>query len=257
MKYELLIVDLDGVVWRGNKIIRDNIEALKLFMDNGVKVIFITNNSSRSRKEYVEKLYSVGLNVSDKDVLTSGFIVAEYLKRRGGKAFVIGEAGLFNELINAGLQVVSDLPKVDYVVVGFDRYLTYNKLAKAVEYILKGALFIATNSDTSLPINGKIVPGTGAIIAAISAVTGKKPDFIAGKPNPWIIKYVEGKYKVNRNKILIIGDRLDTDIQLGKNTNVDTMLVLTGVTKINDPLINVYKPTYVVRSLREAINLIL
>jgi len=250
LKYKLLLLDLDGVVWRGKEILEDNVKAIRLLEDK-VKIVYLTNNSTRSRSEYVERIRSCGLRVEINDVLNSGYIAAQYIiSRGGGTAFVVGEPGLTEELVKAGIEVRVDARRVDYVVVGMDRFFTYNKLAKASHYIRDGAVFIATNTDSTFPIEGDVSPGAGSLVAAVSVASGHKPDFIAGKPNSWIIELIGEKHPgIKKEEILVVGDRLDTDIALGVKAGVDTLLVLTGVGSRKDVAGAKYKPTYIENTL--------
>ncbi|WFO75488.1 HAD-IIA family hydrolase [Desulfurococcaceae archaeon MEX13E-LK6-19] len=257
IKYKLVLMDMDGVVWRGKEPLRQNIEAIKFMQEQGLRIVFFTNNSSRTRIEYFDRLKSLGLNINYEDVLTSGFLAAEYLVSKNlNTVFVVGENGLVEELVLKGIHVVVDKETVDAVVVGIDRFLTYNKLSRASHYIRMGALFIATNTDATYPSEKGEEPGAGSIIGALTVATGRSPDFVAGKPNTWVIDYILKKHHVNKHEILVVGDRLDTDIELGRRAGVDTLLVLTGVTRPNDGRISKYNPTYVVNDLKEFINVL-
>lgn len=250
-------MDMDGVVWRGSTPIRDNVEAVKELRSQGFKTVFFTNNSSKTRREYWGKLSTLGINVGVDEVLTSGYLVAEYLVSKNIKeVFIVGENGLVEELVLKGIHVVVDAEHVDAVVVGIDRFLTYEKLSRASRYIRGGALFIATNIDATYPSEKGEEPGAGSIVKALAVASGRDPDFIAGKPNTWVIDYIIGKHGVSKEEILIVGDRLDTDIELGRRAGIDTVLVLTGVTKPGDERIKEYKPTYVVHNLKELVRII-
>lgn len=249
-----MLVDMDGVIWRGKNVIHENVSAVKYFIEQGFKVVFFTNNSSKSRIEYLNRLRAIGINVGYDDVLTSGFLASELISSKNiNTAFVIGEYGLVEELVKNGVHIVVDVEYVDSVVVGLDRFLTYNKLSKATHYIRSGALFVATNTDATYPSEKGEEPGAGSIVSALVTSTGRKPDYVTGKPNPIVIDYVLRKYRCRKSDVLIVGDRLDTDILLGLNTGVDTALVLTGVTRPGDKRIDEYKPTYVVNTLSELV----
>lgn len=254
VKYKYLIVDLDGVVWRGLKPLTTNISVLKKLANNDVKIIFLTNNSTRSRYEYLDRLAGYGFRTSLENIITSGFLVAEYIKKSNGKkVFVIGEAGLYYELVVDGLIPVTIGTPAEHVVVGLDRFLTYNKISYAVKLILEGASFIASNCDKTYPVEEGVEPGAGSIVAMISEAVGREPDIITGKPNPWILDYIFEKYNMDPDKVLIIGDRIDTDIYMGYRRGVDTLFILTGVGKPSD--IDKYgvKPTYIASDLAEFI----
>lgn len=250
-KYKAVIVDLDGVVWCGNKPLKNNIEALKLLHQKGVKIVFLSNNATRSRAEYLEKLRSLGLPADMKSMINSGFAATYYLRdKKGKRVFIIGEAGLFYEATINGLIPVSIGAKADHVIVGLDRFVTYDKLAWATTLIRQGASFIATNTDATLPHDDGELPGAGSITAFLETATGKKPDIIIGKPNPWILELALKLNNLKKQGVLIVGDRLDTDILLGVKSGVDTLLVLTGISSIDDVEKLNITPTYVAKDLK-------
>ncbi len=253
-KYKGVIVDLDGVVWRGNRALRNNIEALKLLYQKGVRIVFLSNNATRSRIEYIEKLRSLGLPADKGNMINSAFAATFYLRNSSGKkVFIIGEAGLFYEATINGLIPVSIGTKADHVIVGLDRFVTYDKLAWATTLIRHGATFVATNTDATLPHDGEELPGAGAIVAFLETATGKKPDIIIGKPNPWILELALRLNNLEKQDVLIIGDRLDTDILLGVKSGVDTLLMLTGVSSVDDIERLGITPTYVAKDLKSFI----
>ncbi len=251
-KYRVILSDLDGVLWRGNKVLHENVDVLKtLAKTMNVKIYFTTNNSTRSRKDYVTKLKSLGFSISINNVITSGSLTAKILREKYGgiSVYVIGEKGLYEELTMSGLKIVKrKQPKA--VVVGLDRKLTYRKLAKALNFILNGALFIATNTDATLPINNGVIPGAGSIVAALVEASGRKPDVIVGKPEPWMYLEVLKRENVDKNEVLVIGDRLDTDILGAYRLGIDSLLVLTGVTSEKDVERKPFKPKYICTNLK-------
>jgi len=250
-KYKLLVVDLDGVVWRGRRLLEENIEALQKLMKRGVEVVFLTNNSSQSRREYCLRLARAGFSVDQDHVITSGFLAAEYIKQKlsGDKVFVIGEAGLYYELSIAGLLPVTTETTADHVVVGIDRFLTFNKLKHAVRLVMSGATFIAANEDSTYPVEDGVEPGAGSIVALIERASGRKPDVVAGKPSSWVLEYILKAFKRSSEEILVIGDRIDTDVLMGLRSGVDTLLVLTGVASREDVERSSIKPSYVAENL--------
>ncbi|MEM4972039.1 MAG: HAD-IIA family hydrolase [Sulfolobales archaeon] len=231
---EALLVDLDGVVWIGSKPIEENLKALKKLMGKGIIVLFLTNNSTRSRASYGEALKRLGIEVPPEMILTSGFLASEWLRQREGstEVYMIGEEGLMEELILAGHRVltINDAERARAVVVGLDRNFNYIKLRAAVRALLRGALFIATNTDHLIPVEDGLDPGAGSIVAALERASGRSVDYIAGKPNPWIIEYITNRYRISRKGIAVIGDRFDTDMKLAVDSGVKGILVLTGYT---------------------------
>jgi len=254
--YSLLVVDLDGVVWRGSRVIEENTSALRKLIARGIGVVFLTNNSSRSRREYCYWLKRAGFDVSPEQVVTSSFLAAEYIKRRlkGDRVFVIGEAGLYYELSVAGLLPVTINTEADHVVVGIDRFLTFDKLKYAVKLVMSGATFIAANSDATDPVEDGIEPGAGSIAALIAKAAGRGPDVVVGKPSTWVLEYILEAFKVDKSRVLVVGDRLDTDIVMGVNCGIDSLLVLTGVTSRSELAASSIKPRYVAENLSEFLN---
>ncbi len=235
---EAMLVDLDGVIWIGSKPIEENLKALKKLMGKGIMALFLTNNSTRSRASYRETLKRLGIEVSPEMILTSGFLASEWLRQREGstEVYMIGEEGLMEELILAGHRVltISDVERAKAVVVGLDRNLNYIKLRAAVRALLRGALFIATNTDHLIPVEDGLDPGAGSIVAALERAGGRSVDYIAGKPNPWIVEYVINKYRISRKGLAVVGDRFDTDMKLAADSGVKGILVLTGFTSEKD-----------------------
>ncbi len=250
-KYKVILSDLDGVLWRGNKVLSENVEVLKfLISKKNIKIYFTTNNSTKSRAEYMYKLKNLGFTITINNIITSGSLTAQILKEKYGKisVYVIGEKGLYEELKIRKLKIARKNPKA--VIVGLDRRLTYKKLAKALDYILEGALFIATNTDATLPVNNKVAPGAGSIVAALVEASGRKPDMIIGKPEPWMYLEVLKREKVDKERVLVIGDRLDTDILGATRLGIDSLLVLTGVTSRDHLRKASVKPKYVCTNLK-------
>ncbi len=259
-RFSCFIIDLDGVVWKGNEIIPGAVDAVNALLKLDKIVIFMTNNSTLSRKSYIKRLKQIGVNVDSEKliVVNSAYATALFLKSRIGisEAYVVGEAGLIEELALNDIKIVNNRfkwgMKVDCVVVGLDRDLTYLKLAQAVDAIYHGALFIATNDDSTLPAEHGLLPGAGSIVAAISRATGRDPDFIVGKPQRFIFELALSKAEVNPEDTIVIGDRLDTDIRGARNMGLCSALVLTGV--INNPKQvedSCFKPDFIIKSLAD------
>ncbi len=255
MKYRGIIIDLDGVVWRGRKPIKRNIEAIKLLHSKGLKTIYLSNNATRSRKEYVELLREHGLAADLRTVINSAYAAVEYVREHDGyKVFIVGEAGLYYEASIAGLLPVTIGTPADHVITGMDRFSTYYKLTYACRLIKNGAVFVAANTDRTYPVEDGEDPGAGTIVSFIETYSGRKPDIVTGKPNPWILDLALKLNDLKREEVLIIGDRLDTDVMLGLNTGVDTLLVLTGVARVEDIEKTGINPTYVAKDLLDFIS---
>lgn len=254
----LFVFDLDGVLYRGDKVIKGAKEVIRYLKGKGHRVVYATNNSSLSRDDYVKKLNKMGFPCNIDDIMSSGYATSLYLKensKKGGKVFVIGGKGLKEELSSCGFKIIREsdnVKRVDYVVVGLDREFTYNKLEKAFDFITYGAKLIATNKDTTWPGKDKIFPGGGAIVACVEAATNLSA-FVIGKPYPYMLKKILSITGFSSKDTVVVGDRLETDILFGKSLGTKTVLVLTGVTKLSE-LKNItkkHKPDYVLKSVAD------
>lgn len=229
----VFLLDMDGTIYLGDKLIDGALEFLKKIKSINKKYIFLTNNSSKNKLSYVEKLNNLGINASLDDIFTSGEATTIYLKNKlpNGKVFLLGTKELEDEFINEGFEIVKERNKdVDFVVLGFDTTLTYEKLWIACEYISEGVDYIATHPDFNCPLpEGKFMPDAGAMAAFIEASTGISPTVI-GKPNKEMVNALLDKYSVNFEDVVMVGDRLYTDIKMGEVSNISTVLVYSGET---------------------------
>lgn len=224
------IIDMDGVLYRGQRALPGAKEFVTHLREHKVPFILATNNSTLTPRQYVAKLEAMGIEVGDDDILTSGQATALYLSQSASpaaKVYAVGEAGLLSALREHGFQLSDQ--GVDYVVVGMDRQLTYEKLKIATLAIGAGAAFIGTNPDTTLPTEEGLHPGNGAVLAALEAATGISP-LVIGKPQPILLRLAMEKMGVTSEGTAMVGDRLETDILAGRNAGVTTILVLTGIT---------------------------
>ncbi|WP_338603640.1 HAD-IIA family hydrolase [Sulfolobus tengchongensis] len=254
--YQLVISDVDGVIVREGEPIWENIQALRKIQDKGTKIIFVTNNSGFSRILLSRQLSYLGLKVTPEMIITSGLAAAIYMKEKLNvkSVFAVGEEGLIEELKNHGFSVLSsvEVEKIlpDAVVLGLDRLSTYDKLSLAMRCISKGSKFVVTNMDRLWPAKDGLKLGAGALASSIIYALKRDPDFIAGKPNPWIIQIAMKISDVEKlDKILVIGDQIETDIQMGYNIGADTALVLTGISSSEDVEKSNIKPKYIVNTL--------
>jgi 4-nitrophenyl phosphatase len=247
MEFKGYIVDLDGVVYRGRELIPGADERIAKLRKRG-KVIFLTNNSTLSREDYVDKLRGFGIAAKEEEIITSGYAAAIHIKKKypGARAFVIGEEGLRNELRKQWIEV--GFRGCNVVVVGLDRNFNYAKLAMAMGLIKKGAAFIATNRDKTLITEKGLLPGGGAIVKAVEEASGKEP-VIVGKPSEIMAEVVLERIKLRPEEVLLVGDRLETDIAMGKRAGMKTALVLTGSSKREDVEKSDIKPDYVLDKL--------
>ncbi len=249
---EAFICDMDGVIYHGNMLLPHVPDFVRWLADNGKKFLFLTNSSERSPKELSQKLERMGLSVSEDHFYTSALATASFLKSQcpGGSVYVIGEPGLVNALYDAGLSMNDYNP--DYVVFGETRSINYEKIEHAVMLVRGGAGLIGTNPDLTGPTENGIMPACRALIAPIALATECEPYFI-GKPNPLMMRHALKRLDVHRRDAVIIGDRMDTDIVAGVESELDTVLVLSGVTDLDMLGKFSYKPKYVMKDVGDVI----
>ncbi|MDD6884718.1 MAG: HAD-IIA family hydrolase [Eubacteriales bacterium] len=238
------ICDMDGVIYHGNLLLKGAREFLAWLEETGKEYIFLTNSSERSPRELRQKLLRLGLDVAEEHFYTSALATAAYLKNQcpGGSVYVIGEPGLVGALYEAGLTMNDVNP--DYVVVGETGGYSYEKILKAVHLVRNGAKLIGTNPDLTGPIENGIAPATRALIAPIELTTGRAAYFI-GKPNPLMMRHAQRRLGTHRSETVIVGDRMDTDIIAGIESEMDTILVLSGVTSREIAATYPYQPHYI------------
>ncbi len=242
------IIDMDGVVYHGNMILPGAKEFVDWLTKEKKNFLFLTNASDKTPKELQEKMRRLGITVEKTVFYTSALATAMFLnsQRPKGSAFIVGEPGLINALYNVGYTMNNVDP--DYVVIGGTSTYTYDAIEKAVNLVLKGAKLIGTNPDVTGPIEGGIAPATKALISPIEMATGKTAYFI-GKPNPLMMRNALKKINVQREEAIIIGDRMDTDIIAGIESEIDTVLVLSGISKEDTIGDFPYCPKYVLNGV--------
>jgi len=244
------ICDMDGVIYHGNRIIPGVKEFVNWLEDNGKNYLFLTNSSERSPRELAQKLGRMGLCVAEDHFYTSALATASFLAGQcpKGSVYVIGEPGLTYALYEAGFSMNDVNP--DYVVFGETRSLSYEKIERAVRLVMNGAKLIGTNSDLTGPSENGIVPACRALISPIEMTTGKSAYFV-GKPNPLMMRHALKKLNCHRIEAALIGDRMDTDIIAGIESELDTVLVLSGVTSVEVMKNFPYRPKYILGSVGE------
>lgn len=243
-RYDGYLIDLDGTLFRGDQVLPGAHSFIKELQRQQIPYLFITNNSSRTPKWIARKMTRLGFEVSPTQILTSAQATASYIAAHYEQPAVlaIGEEGLLNALKQAGCFLVNKDPKI--VVVGIDRRFTYEKMTAACSAIAKGARFIGTNPDRALPTETGLAPGSGSLIAAIATATDCEPFFI-GKPESPILDVAFEQLEVEPKNTLIVGDNLVTDILAGENYGVDTLLLLTGITTLEEAKASPIRPTYI------------
>ncbi len=249
------ICDMDGVIYHGDRILDGVEEFIKWLQKNDKKFVFLTNSAERTPHELSMKLERMGLSVSPDHFYTSAMATAAFLSSQnpGCTAYVIGEAALTKALYDQHIYMNDVNP--DYVVVAETRTYCFEKIEKAIELVLKGAKLIGTNPDICGPSTHGIMPATGSLIAPIELSTDRKAYFV-GKPNPLMLRHGIKKLNCHSDEIAFIGDRMDTDIVAGIESNVDTVLVLSGVTSREDIEKFPYRPKYVFDGVGEIVKAI-
>jgi NagD protein len=238
------ICDMDGVIYHGNRLIPGALEFVQRLQSGGHKFLFLTNNSQWTPRDLSHKVERMGISVDESAFHTSAMATADFLSRQkpGGTAYVIGGAGLAHALYSVGFTLTEHNP--DYVVVGETRSYDFEKIERAVRLILEGARFVATNPDLTGPSEQGITPACGALVAPIELATGKKPYFV-GKPNPLMMRTALRALGAHSAETFMVGDRMDTDIIVGTEAGMKTILVLSGVTSRELIETYPYRPTHV------------
>jgi NagD protein len=246
------IIDMDGVIYHGNSLLPGVKEFVSWLQHENKKFLFLTNSSERTPGELQEKLFRLGIKVDQTHFYTSALATAAFLfsQKKKGTAYIIGEAGLINALYNAGFSMNNVDP--DYVVIGESRSYSYEKIEHAVNLVIKGAKLIGTNPDVTGPIENGIAPATKALIAPIELATGRSAYFV-GKPNPLMMRIALKKLQCTRDETIIIGDRMDTDIIAGIESEIETCLVLSGITNKKTMAEFAYNPHFVLNGVIDLI----
>ncbi|PHH89098.1 hypothetical protein CDD83_6641 [Cordyceps sp. RAO-2017] len=262
-KFDTFLFDCDGVLWSGDHVFEGVPETLKLLRTKGKRTIFVTNNSTKSRGEYVKKLGGLGIPSDVEDIFGSAYSSAVYISRilklppGKNKVYVIGEAGIEAELASEGIPYVGGTderlrrditpadfqgiadgslldPEVGVVLCGLDFHINYLKLAYGLHYLRRGAVFLATNTDSTLPMHHNLFIGAGSVMVPLANATGQKP-LELGKPSQAMMDAIEGKFQLDRSRTCMVGDRLNTDIKFGIEGKLGgTLHVQTGVDKKED-----------------------
>jgi HAD superfamily hydrolase (TIGR01457 family) len=246
------LMDMDGTVYLGRRLLPGAKSFFRLLNRRGIPYLFFTNNSSADRKLYRDKLAGMGLEVAADQIITSGEATVLYLTTRTPhrRIYVLGTPSLEREFRDAGLTLAHE--KVDAVVLGFDKTLTYAKLERACHLLRGGAAFIATHPDKVCPTERGPIPDTGSMIALIRTATGRRPT-VVGKPHPRMVAMALHKLGpgFRGRDVAIVGDRLYTDMRMGRRAGLTSILVLSGETKREDLKRARDKPDFVFESIRE------
>lgn len=250
---EYFALDMDGTIYLDTYWIDGAKEFLKKVEKSGRKYIFLTNNSSKNPKNYVDKLHNMGFDVDLDKIVTSGQATIYYLQQNypGKKVFLLGNDLLKEEFTECGITLDDDNP--DIVVTAFDTTLNYEKMCKVCDFVRAGLPYIATHPDYNCPTKTGFIPDAGAIHAFINASSFRYPDRVIGKPNADIVKYLLSRLHTTGDKVIMVGDRLYTDVAAGKNNGLYSMLVLSGETKLKDVASSDVKPHLIFDSVKDII----
>ena len=241
------IFDLDGTVYLGEKALPGAVECIAELRRRGKRILFISNKPLEPGRVYAEKLTRLGIPAVEADIITSAYVLGYHLSHTAPdlRLYVIGEPNLHAELRGHGLVVVDERldqdPQgvispdgIDAVVVAFDRTLDYRKLNTAYQALVRGARFFATNADKICPMPGGGIPDSGATLAALEHITGRKVELVAGKPSRLVMDVASRRLELDLSRMMMVGDRLETDIYMGQQAGMLTAVVLTGVTRGED-----------------------
>jgi arabinose operon protein AraL len=247
------IFDLDGTIYLGDHAIPGAPEVVAELRRRGCGVVFVSNKPLQQRHVYAEKLSRLGIPAGVDDVINSSLVMARYLVREmpGATVFAIGERPLLDELAAAGLSLSEEPEEIDVVIASFDRTFDYRKLDIGFRALRRGARFLATNADRTCPVEGGELPDAAAVIGALEGCSGRTLELIVGKPSPLILEMALEQLGVPARACMMVGDRLETDILMGKQAGMVTAVVLTGVTRRRDVAHAPAPPDYVLDSVAD------
>jgi HAD superfamily hydrolase (TIGR01457 family) len=247
------LVDMDGTLYRGDTPIEGAAAAIETLRDAGVAVQFLTNNPTKSPENYVRKLAGMDIDAEPTDVVTAGVVTADYLHREhdGETLFVVGEPDLKEVLSASGLALTDDPAATDVVVLSLDTGLDYDLFTRVLRAVDADTPIVATNPDRTKPGTDGILPSAGLVVGAVEGMTGRGPDVVAGKPSEVAARFALDRLGVASDECLLVGDRLDTDIEMGERVGTTTVLVRTGVTDDETLADSAIEPDYVVDSIAD------
>ncbi len=245
------LLDMDGTIYLGDRLLPGAREFWALAANRDIPFLLLTNNSSKNRDSYVRKLAGLGLNARPEQVLTSGEATAQYLQLQqpGARVALFGTPDLEREFADSGF--ILDMENPQWVVLGFDTTIDYAKLTRLCDLVRLGLPYIATHPDFNCPVEGGFVPDIGAIMALVTASTGREADIVIGKPNRHIVEMAAQRLRLPVHDLCMVGDRLYTDIAMGHHSPIQTALVLSGETKPEDLEHSPFKPDYIFSGLDE------
>ncbi|MBE0672298.1 MAG: HAD-IIA family hydrolase [Anaerolineales bacterium] len=233
-----LILDMDGVIWKGDSPIGDLPATFNKIRERGLKFVFATNNGTKTPEEYQKRLAELGVEITPEQVVTSALGIAFMLAQkfpRGTKIFMIGEDGIRVALEEKGFEILTteNAPEAQAVVMGIDRSISFQKVAEATLLVRAGIPFYTTNTDRTFPTPRGEIPGSGSWLSVVTSATGVEP-IVAGKPFPYLMELALEKLGTKKEETLVVGDRLETDIAAGQSVGCPTAFVLSGVSKLEE-----------------------
>lgn len=250
LNYKAYFIDLDGTVYRGKTPIPEAVKFIHNLQSNGNQPFFVTNNSSMTQQQLQEKLAIMDIQVDTEHIISSSIAAANYINEfmPGKEVFMIGELGLEDALKSLDISITTGM--ADVVVLGIDRHINYEKLATACLSVRAGATFLSTNSDHAFPSEIGFLPGNGAFTKLVEHSTGVEPIYM-GKPQPFMLEFIQKKYGFSKEEMVMIGDNYQTDILTGIHMGIDTVHVNSGVNSTAEVKLQAVQPTYFLESLSE------
>lgn len=252
-KKKLFLFDMDGTIYNENVLFDGTLDLLNTIIKNKGHYVFITNNSSKSLKDYIDKINKLGIEADENSFFTSTQASILQIKEnfKDVKVYCQGTKSFIKELIDSGISVTEEITKdIGLILIGFDTELTSEKLRKTCQLLTRDIPYWATNCDLRCPVNFGYIPDCGSICGMLKNCTGREPKYI-GKPEPTMVQLAMKKFNVTQKETVVIGDRLYTDIASGNNAGVDTICVLTGEASLRSIENSVIKPTYIFESVKE------
>ena len=249
--YDAYIFDLDGTVYLGDALLPNAHRAITMLRNAGKRTVFLSNNPTHTRFEYSRQLTRWGLSTPPEDIINSSVVLVDFLQRLmpNSTLLVCGEQPLIDDLHAGGFSFSDNPIEIEAVIASFDRTFVYSKLQIAFDAIRAGARFFATNADRYCPVPGGGQPDAAAIIAAIEACTDRKCEAVVGKPSRYMTSAILNLLQLPPERCIMIGDRLETDVQMGLNAGMATALTLTGATTLQNTQTSTIKPHFILNDL--------
>jgi 4-nitrophenyl phosphatase len=255
--FDAFLIDLDGVIWRGEEVIPGAAQAVSRLRAEGKRVVFVTNNASRSPRQYAVKLMRMLIPTEPTDVVTSGHVVVEHLRdiglRREDRVHLCAAPGLGQLLRGAGFVPTSQTRDVQALVVAWNPKLTFEDIRRAADVARSGVPFVAANNDATYPSEDGLLPGSGAILAAVQTASGRTAT-VVGKPRPELVRLALERAGAPAERTLFCGDRPDTDVAGARAAGIPVALVLTGVTRETDLRTVTDRPDWILRDIGELLS---